>query len=556
MPDPTGRRRARSDPEDRGDTLDVVDLGESTILGGLTVDPVPVRDGPSGLGRFRLHVTIPIVASVLVVALLGSGAFGPMPLASPSASVFVVVPSSVAGESPSPSVESCPANAGADVIPTIVLAARNQSGHRRSATMTSAGVDELGFVPPIDNPVEVEAGFVMALTLDDARCVDIVRLDIHGTAFSGSSSLAVSMSPASGGRKYAFQAPPPGDWTARVAIRLRAPSLASTPWAIYFVRMNVGYVAYASPLPSGAPTVPPDGQLVMPVQPCGPVEARASRPPSVDLVTSAGRHIPGVLGDYTLAGASNVVGDPSMAAVEPTDFALGAPFSLEIAGAVCAVRWQVHAAPLPGVGQPLQPRWMFDEFTDNPSDDPQVAAQNVFNLMAVASGDVVVRGSFAFPGGTSEVVYWRLRLPLSALPIPNIKASAADPGVPMIPGCGANFDLPDGNAVGENCLWTWPDLRGGPALTVKGGSMFHVAVPSSTIYSWSATYQMPNPDGVPWRGSDSPSVLFYGDNSLGVSGIDVPVPPAGVWDVQVFLTVRDGSLGVSAPFFIRMTVAP
>ena len=53
MPDPTGRRRAPSDPEDRGDTLDVVDLGESTIRGGLTVDPVPVRDGPRGLRRFR-----------------------------------------------------------------------------------------------------------------------------------------------------------------------------------------------------------------------------------------------------------------------------------------------------------------------------------------------------------------------------------------------------------------------------------------------------------------------------------------------------------------------
>lgn len=556
MPDPTGRRRAPSDPEDRGDTLDVVDLGESKLRDGLTVDPVPVRDGPSGLGRFRLHVAVPVVAGVFVVAVLGSGAFRPGPQASPSASDVAIVPSSVAFESPSPSVESCPVNAGADVIPTIVLAARNQFGHRQTATMTSAVVDALGFDPPIDNPVEVDAGFVMALTLDDPRCVDVVRIDIHGTAISGSSSLAVSMSPAPGGRKYAFQAPPPGDWTARVAIRLRAPSLASAPWAIYFVRMNVGYVAYASPLPSGAPTVPTDGQLVMPVRPCGPVEAGASRPPSVDLVTSAGRHVPGVLGDYTWIGASRVIGHPSMAAVEPTDLVLGAPFSLEVAGSVCAVRWQIHAAPLPGVGQPLEPRWIFDDFTDNPAADPQVAAQNVFNLIAVASGDVVVRGSFTFPGGTSEVVYWRLRLPLSAMPIPNINASANDPGMPMIPGCGATFDLADGSAVGENCLWTWPDLRGGPALRVKNGSMFHVAVPGSTIYSWSTMYQMPNPDGVPWNTSDSSRSLADGSNSLGVSGIDIPVPPAGVWDVQVFLTVRDGSVGFSAPYFIRMAAAP
>ena len=556
MPDPTGRRRAPSDPEDRGDTLDVVDLGESTIRGGLTVDPVPVRDGPRGLRRFRLHVAIPVVAGVVVVALLGSGTFRPEPQASPSASVVAIVPSSVADESPSPSVESCPVNAGTDVIPTIVLAARNQFGHRQTATITSAVVDELGFVPPIDNPVEVEAGFVMALTLDDPRCVDVVRLDIHGTAISGSSSLAVSMSPAPDGRKYAFQAPPPGDWTVRIAIRLRAPSLASAPWAIYFVRMNVGYVAYASPLPSGGPPVPTDGQLVTPVRPCGPVEAGRSRPPTVDLVTSAGRRVSGVLGDYTWIGASQVVGDPSMAAVEPTDLALGAPFSLEIAGSACAVRWQIHAGPLPGVGQPLQPRWILDGFTDNPTGDPQIAAQNVFNLTAVASGDVVVRGSFEFPGGTSETVYWRLRLPLSALPIPIISASATDPATPMIPGCGATFELADGSGFGENCLWTWPDLRGGPALSVKDGSMFHLAVPGYTIYSWSGSYQVPNPDGVPWNTSDSWKSLADGTNSLGVSGIDVPVPPAGAWDVQVFLTVRDGSVGFAAPFFIRMTAAP
>ena len=35
----------------------------------------------------------------------------------------------------------------------------------------------------------------------------------------------------------------------------------------------------------------------------------------------------------------------------------------------------------------------------------------------------------------------------------------------MIPGCGATFDLADGSAFGENCLWTWPHLRGGPAVT-------------------------------------------------------------------------------------------
>ncbi|MEO8470308.1 MAG: hypothetical protein ABI573_11660 [Chloroflexota bacterium] len=556
MPDPTGRRRVRAESAESGDTLDVVELGESKLRDSLTVDPAPVRDGPGGFGRFRLHLVIPIVASVVVIALLGSGVFRPRPQALPSASVVAIVPPSMADGSPSPSVESCPTNAGTDVIPTIVLAARNQFGHRTAATLTSAVVDELGFDPPIDNPVEVGAGYAMALILNDARCVDVIRLDIHGTALSGSSSLAVSISPTPDGRKYGFSAPPPGDWTVRVAIRLRAPSLASAPWAIYFVRMNVGYVAYASPLPSGASPVTTDGQLVAPVLPCGPVEVGASMPPSVDLVTSAGRRVPGALGDYTWAGSSHVVGDPSMAAVEPTDLGFGAPFTLEIAGAVCAVRWQIFAAPLPGVGQSLQPRWNFDDFTDNPNADPQIAAQNVFNYLAVASGDVVVRGLFEFPGGSSEVMVWRVRLPANGIPLPIISGAGTDATSPMVVGCGTSFELADGNAFGENCLWTWPDLRGGPAVRVKDGSMFHVAVPGFTIYAFSATYQMPNPDGVPWNTSDSSRALADGSNSLGVPGIDVPVPAAGVWDVQVFLTARDGSVGFSTPYFVRMTVAP
>jgi hypothetical protein len=558
--------RGTSKPEtpatgpDADDGPDFLDLGETAIRRSVTVDPTSVSTRGRRFGRIGPPAVIGLAVLVVIAAVVGGGSLitRPGPSSSPHPTATGGATSPVAVSSPSPSAATCTAQAALAGPPTLGLAARNQYPHRQLSVATVDEVKNAPFDPPVENPVDVGAGYRLVAALSDVRCVEAIRIDVRGTRSPDSSVLTVSsITPLFGGTSYGFDAPPAGDWVVRVAVKLGLPALAATPWAIYLVRLNVGYVAYESPQPE-PPTGPietegPPEPLVTPASEClpAPFPGPASLPPGVDLVLGDGTRVPGVLGSYQWSQKVAQAVDPST--IPPVDVPFGSQLEAAIDGHVCALQWTVEAGPTPTSGRPLIAAWVWAQFTDNPDRDPAIGSQNVVALSAVAFGDTLVRATFEFgQDGAQEVLYWRLRLGPSDVPTATIRVDSAGASVPMTTGCGLVVSLEDGTAINELCDGGWPDLAPTPALPVHAGSRLTIVVPDWTIQWWYAT-DIPSGAGADVGGTE----LGYGNSSLGFATIQLPAPPPGTWDVQVSLAIAmPGHDVYSIPYYVRVVVTP
>ena len=231
------------DADPRLPRADLTDLGERPLVRSLEVPPGPL--GPSGR-RWRpgpravmLGGTAVIILAVVSAGLIG---FGSVPPASPSPAS----PSSAALDglgSPSPTADACTTVLAGMALPAVTLTSPALLGQRRQVATTVARVDDAGFVPPVDRTVEIAAGALMRVEVGDARCVNELRVDLHGVALAGGDALAVGgLVPLSDGRRYTFSAPPAGDWVLRVGLHVAAPAEFAGTWAVYFFRVNSGYV--------------------------------------------------------------------------------------------------------------------------------------------------------------------------------------------------------------------------------------------------------------------------------------------------------------------------
>ncbi len=516
---------------------------------------------------------------VIVLAIVSAGFIG-------SGSVPAVSPSPAASSSPalgglgspSPTADACTTVLAGMALPAVTLTSPAQFGQRRQVATTVTRVDDAGFVVPVDRTVEIAAGASMRVEVGDARCVNELRVDLHGVAIAGSDALAVGgLVPLSDGRRYTFSAPPAGDWVLRVGLRVAAPAEFAGLWAVYFFRLNSGYVAYESPLPSFvvAQGGGSEGPLETPAIPCIAPSAGTRNPLSVDLVRSNGESIPGIPATGPQATWESAMGSgplpPAIEGLPPTPLDVDEAVEFQIAGAVCAVRWQVDAGRLPaqagGPGGPFDQPWWWAGQTDNDGRDPAIVAQNVIGVRVASVGDFVVRLVVDIPDLGGEAILWPVRVAGPELPAARI-AGPDGVFVTMTPRCGASYELTSGTYAADACVPSWPLLPDGPVLDVAAGSLLRVDAPGWTILRWWAQYADRRTVADAGGLLDDVSHLADGGSDLGFASFELPVPPrpdpstmssddaAYGWLIQVSLSVRTADGVTTAPYYARVRVAP
>ncbi len=544
--------RPAADPDD---ALEFVDLGERPLRGGLQVDPVSVANPPAGPRRAEPRLVLLAAVGLVALAALGGGPLAPEPPSSaspgPSAMSEPSAPVAIASASPSPAADPCPP-AGLRA-PSAVLSPTNRAGISSGPAPFVRDVADAGFVPPVDQALEVGAGFRMRVELTDARCVEAIAIALSGTGVPGGQALTVSTVTQNAGRRHAFNAPPAGDWVLRIAVRLRGSRFEDAPWAIYFFRLNVGYVAYESPIPE-IPPGPSVEPLVTPAIACVALDTGAPLPPAVDLVRGDGSRTPGVLREYRWQGAAGSgTGSPDPSTLDAVVLEFGEPITIRLADDACAVRWRIEARRVPDTGQPLEVIGVWEESPENASGNPAVAAQNVFAVGAVAVGSIVIHATFDFQTGDREVVYWRAEV--AGLPIPAIRVAADPGGQPVAPvaGCGAWYQFASGASGGDECGPSWPELPDGPFLMLAEGGLLRADAPGWTVTGWSARYA-PQSDVVPSGNNPGTTELVSGWSEVGFASVQIPAPPPGEWSVQVFLTLRRDGDTISSPYYVRLQV--
>jgi hypothetical protein len=543
---PTGRPDVEAGSE-------LVELGETPIASHLEVDPVSVSSRADRIRRLDPRLAVVGAVAIVTLAVLGTGPLVPGPSSSATPGPTRSSEVGLASASPTATADPCP------IVPlpapAVTLNPRHQYGIQSGPAVVSDTATDVGFVPPVDRSLEIGAGYRMEAVLSDDRCVDALGIDLHGTSQPGHAALTiVPLGPLAGGRTVGFDAPPAGDWVLRVTVRLRGPTFSTAPWAVYFFRLNVGYVAYESPVPEGF-AGPSEEPLVTPAVPCGSPDLAAAVPPAVELEDDNGLHVAGILGEYRWNGHASIeTGLPDLSAVTPIDLTTGEPIALRVADQVCAVRWRIEAGTTPEAGQPLESTWSWNELSENPSGNPIVAAQNVFPVTAIAFGNVVISATFDFSTGDHEVVYWRAKM--ASLPIPEAQVAVEPSGIPVAPvvGCGISVQFANGTGGGESCGPSWPELPGGPILTTSAGTTLRVDLPGWKIVSWLAQYAAQSAVRPSGNSPDVVGELESGSSSVGFASVEVPSPPSGEWSVLLSLGLRQDADVFYVPYYVRINV--
>ena len=550
---PTGTPEPR-DNRENGDRLaevaesEMVDLGESPLPSRLDVPPASVRS----LGRRLDPRLAPVVAvAIVVVALLGTGPLASHPSPTPSGSQHV----GLASITPEPTEDPCPPATAKP--PTISLGSRTTFAVRAAVSALGQTPDGPAVEVPVKRTVDVKPGAPMRLDVLDRRCIELVGIDLIDTSRPTGDALMVRL-PApldEGSRTVDWDAPPAGDWVVRVALKLRAPLAGDKagPWAVYFYRMNSGYVAWASPVPDGADGGTAQGPLVTPAVPCGPLPTGGTTPPVVDLVAAGASH-PGLLGDYRWNGVVVSAGVPA-SVNQLTPIAVSAPFELLIEGRVCATEWRIEVEAWPGFGNVFGATGSLDQSPENPGQHPEIASQNTFMFQQDAYGTYIIQASFEFESGEHEVVYWVVQAASPATPDAHLAAQSSGDRVALVRSCGASFQIGDryGNEICTDMLW--PELPNGPILSVDAESELRLDAGGQLIVGWSVEYVDQASIALTGRNPGCVVALTSGYSGVGLSSLEVPPLPPGAWSVRVSLTVRVGTDSLTVPYFTWLEVA-
>ncbi len=538
-----------------------LDAAELTELGEQSLPALPTLASASiTVGRRRLD-TGPVGILVLGLALIGVGGLGGALAAARSGTAPSPTPTDDVGilpstptPAPTASADPCAAVAADAPAPVVTVKAGNQFGMRRAATAFAGDLVAVGFPVPATRPVEAAAGSSYALTISEPRCVREVRVEVHSVGTVRSTALSISdMNPTSKS-SFQFFGPPAGDWVMRVALRLGSPSGDSDRWGVYLWRLNSGYVPYESPYPPNVEPPPDDGTFVTPELPCGSLD-----PPPAELpITMVGANGVPIAG--TPVAGPNDWQEPGRVDALPADLpepvalALGEPLAFRIAGQACAVRWTVDSGPLPAAGAPFLAFDSWAGWTDNPSRDPAVAAQNVIEANVSTVGEAVVHVAVDVPGFGTEAFVWRITVDEPPVTAASVAATPAGDSVGLVRGCGASFDLAIGAYANEQCVNAWQVDQPLPELTLVSGSTFRLRAEDGPMRSWFAEYadadatiQGGGPVGEPFG-------LGYGGSEVGLATAELPAPPVGRWLVRISLQVVSDIGTITVPYFVIIDV--
>ena len=239
--------------------------------------------------------------------------------------------------------------------------------------------------------------------------------------------------------------------------------------------------------------------------------------------------------------------DPSaeVAAAEPIE--LTGPYSIEVAGRVCATGWRIGAGFLIDADPPFAEYATIDESPDNPNGDPGVAAQNTFTIRPETLGEYVIEARLTYPNGGVELVYWPVRVAVPDVAEAHLSADPSGAPVAMAVGCGRSIEYGDGRRGYEICAGRTepPDS---PAIRLAAGETLHADLGGLAIVGWSVAYADPTLGDV-WGD------LTSGYSGVGLAALEIPAPPSGDWSLRVSLSYRDaGGNTFSVPYVVRLGV--
>jgi len=548
-PEPRDNRENGDDRPAEAAESEMVDLGESPLPSRLDVPPASVRAHGR---RLDPRLAAGVAVSIVVVAVLGTGPLAPKPTTGPSHAP----PSSLVAVESSPApTDACPVNSVDPVKPPVVSFGQlNTFLTRKPAFGTGASIDAVDVVAPVAHVVQVDAARRMQLRIPDVSCVELLGIDLfdagrpHGTALTVRAPAPLER----GSKQLTWDGPPAGDWIVRVALQLRTPGgETDSIWAVYLYRLNSGYVAWQSPVPSsGAGGSPDGGPIVTPAVACGPLLVDTV-PPGVELRVGA-TVAAGVLGEYQWR-STTVTNDVREALLSAGPIEVDGPVTLAIAGNTCATSWYITAGVLPVAGEPSDRQYYIDQAPDNPSNNPRLAAQNVFSFASLpVLGTFVLQTSLEFENGDRETVYWLLHAPVGPVPNAFVVAEGSPDPIPLALGCGVEVSS-EGRYGVEVCEQRWPTLPDGPALDLAAAGSLRIAFGSERISGWVvelATRTEIETGGRP----QCPYTLTSGYSGLGLGDLELPPLPSGDWIMRVSLTSRDGENSVAVPYFVRVRV--
>jgi len=542
-------------PPDDGGLLEVEDLGDTPIRRDLAVPPTVL--GPRERGPRRVDPRLIVVAAIviIVVGLAGTGPTAPLTPTDPAPTG----PIAIASPTPTATPDPCP-QAGLPA-PSVRLRPRNAPGVRTGPFEMAASMTEVGFSAPVDRWLEVfptgRSSLPRRLEVDtgDARCVDAFDIVLLRTADSGETSVSVTALKVIDG-DLLFSAPPSGDWVVRLGLRLRGPTFASAPWAVYMFRLNAGG-PWDEPAPqtSAPPDAPPEQPYVVPALPCGEGPADAG-PFGIELVLVDGRRVAGVLGDYTWDAypPRDTGNPPDLATTDPIELTAFEPVAFRIAYDACAVRWTIRAWTDPAAGEAHSFNSTWAEFNDNPLGIQAVAAQNVFDVAATAFGTVIIEARLDFNGpldapGEQEYVYWKARLAPMPVPPPLVGTTGDGLTVDMTPVCGVSLYSGYGYVAEECGSPGWPAFADLPLISIAAGEALDLTVTGSMITSWWATAV----DAAATALGEGHGGLA-GGWSTGLATVTIPAPGPGDWRLLVVLSISLEGYDVSVPYQVRIRI--
>ena len=332
-----------------------------------------------------------------------------------------------------------------------------------------------------------------------------------------------------------LDAPPAGDWVMWVeaeyaAVEPSAPNLVT----VSFFRVIVGVAPVVTDEPAVTDEPPP---VPTPLTPCSQVPA--SEAIVVTMSGSATTPVPGIA-NFVPSPAPEVPPEIPYVAVGPGD-----PVRIDIAGAACAVSWEIRLMdPYGGQSGDVY-------HVSNPNDDPSRAAQNHWEIPIQAEQYVIA--TLHFPAGPTIVRTWHV-VP-SSFPLPAAFLVARDGSrFTASAGCGLTLRLANGFASDAECDVTGYDPTE-DALHVGSFEPLTFEIPGWGLQSWNATCGMVPSDGSQTYTNDGGCRLGGATSDDG--GV-LPVPAAFVLGpgdtiVRIYASaMAPNGDQFAAPFFARV----
>jgi hypothetical protein len=256
-----------------------------------------------------------------------------------------------------------------------------------------------------------------------------------------------------------------GDWVLRVEAHYDTQETGVVPELVTFSYLRV--IAGEGPVVTDIPAVTPEpSPVATPITPCG------STPPSTNIVVA----LSGGSGD-AVPGIADVI--PSAAPEVPPEIpyvtvGLGDPVRIDVAGAVCAVSWEIRLMD-PYSGQ------VGDVYhVSNPNDDPKRAVQNHWEIPI--EGEQYVIATLHFPGGPTITRTWHV-VP-AGFPVPAAFLVARDgTRFQASAGCGLTLGLANGYSSGDSC-GSIGYSPGDDALQVHAFEPVTFEIPGWGLQSW------------------------------------------------------------------------